>query len=601
MNENYCRRTKSISVPPKIKKILSKAFINSNASKLPNGSFRELYADKSSLLEEMRSTTNQIIWGRRGTGKTHLLNAFVETVNGDDSSSDIALYVSCDRMAKETPREAITFPSEYDRIRFFANETFKNFIDTLCEQLFEQYEDFLQYKKDAVKTELPYDEFLERVGNKILELMEINTKGVPHSEIVTEEHSLTDTDENNSERGMKLASNIQNSGIFGRVQGILSRRKKSNTKQVLQQKKVIRYEQYLPAIQRCLSDLLEEMNITCLYVCIDELWLVDEKSSNSFQPYFLDNIRLTLGVQPKLGIKIASIRETTDLNNKTDIRITYGMQSGNDITELAYLDPIQSKMTLEYEMFKNLLTRRIHYYLNTLPDSTEQDHAFDEDYIVEMLFKDERNFKILVDMSHGIPRNFINMLNTCLRKLDYNLSSFYIHYYLISEVVIDTYKNEHRSDLSLVEENNLFRAIDKYARYQKQYFFLIKNKAAERLKQEVNTLLYKEIIHRIPSAETPSTIMNDYKAFYLDLGMYFLSIRETSFEQYEQTIKNFHLLFPDDLKSNYRKYVLDLRDVSSDYCICPQCNSFFLKTHPVYAAYSICPDCAFQIHATSEQ
>ena len=340
------------------------------------------------------------------------------------------------------------------------------------------------------------------------------------------------------------------------------------------------------------------MNIECLYVCIDELWLVDEKSSISFQPFFLDNIRLTLGNQPKIGLKIASIRETTNLNNKTDARKTFGMQSGNDIIELTHLDPIQNKMIEEYQVFKEILVRRINYYYckEQLDYCTEDGHNFlSDDYIIKLLFKDPRNFYTLVDMSHGIPRNFINLLNTCLRKLDYNLSGYYIHYYLITEAVIDAYKKEHRSDLPLTDQNTVFNAISEYSRINKQYFFLIENRTVDRLKPELNSLLYKEIIHRIPSSETPLCIMNSHKAFYLDLGMYFLSIRESDYDEYERRITNFHLLLPEDLNENYKHYLLDLSNLSSEFVVCTQCSSVFLRTHPVFVKCKICPDCAAEI------
>lgn len=150
------------------------------------------------------------------------------------------------------------------------------------------------------------------------------------------------------------------------------------------------------------------------------------------------------------------------------------MQSGSDIIELAYLDPIQSKMPEVYEMFKEILVRRINYYVNReCQDNLSGSVNFEigDSYIIEMLFKDERNFKRLVNMSHGIPRNFLNILNSCLRRLNYDLCSNYIHYYLISDIVINVYKNEHRSDLSFVEDNSIYKSIDQYARKNEQYFF----------------------------------------------------------------------------------------------------------------------------------
>lgn len=599
---SYCVRSKNFSIHPSIEKILYKAFVNTNANKLPDGSFSILYAEKGNLLKEMCSPINQIIWGRRGTGKTHLLNAFVEKINDDYNISDIALYISCDRIARETPRESIVFTNDYDKVRYFANESYKNFMNTLCEQLFEQYEDILRFKKDAIKTERNFDEYLERVGHKILNLMEVCTKGVPITVQISTKKDSIKKEKKYNETGIGTEVNVSYKNIGGFIKGIFNKNKSTDIESVDEQKESFHYEHYLPAIHKALSELLDEMLINCLYICIDELWLVDEKNYTSFQPFFLDNIRQSLGTQQKLGIKFASIRETTNLNSKTDVRLSYGMQSGNDVIELAYLDPIQSKVQENYEIFKEILVKRISYYADKecennsllILDNNFINHI-NIDYIIEMLFKEERNFRLLVNMSHGIPRNFLNILNSCLRRLNYNLCSNFIHGYLISDVVIDTYKNEHRSDLSFSEDNTVYKAIDKYSRENKQYFFIIDNKTVNRLKPEINTLLYNEIIHRIPSAETPTTIMNSYKAYYLDLGMYFLTIRENNLTEYIKIIQNFQLKMPPDLDKEYKKYQLDLRSIPCDLVICTTCNSIFPKNHAVYCKYKICPDCANEI------
>lgn len=526
------------------------------------------------------------------------MNAFVENINDNNNISDIALYVSCDRMARETPKEAFVFNNDYDRVRYYANETYKNFMNTLCEQLFEQYEDLLRFKKDAIITDRNFDEYLNRVGNRILKLMEICEKGIPTPVTIAKNKSVTKKVKNDNKFGFNAELNISQHKFSGILKSVFNKNKSTNVENIDEQKESFQYEHYLPAIHKALRELLDEMLIDCLYICIDELWLVDQKNTTSFQPFFLDNIRQSLGTQQKSGIKIASIRETTNLNSKTDARLSYGMQSGSDIIELAYLDPIQSKMSEVYEMFKEILVRRINYYVNKeCQENFAESINFeiDDNYIIKMMFKDERNFKRFINMSHGIPRNFLNILNSCLRRLNYDLCSKYIHYYLVSDVVINMYKNEHRSDLSFVDDNSIYKSIDQYARKNEQYFFIIDNKTVNRLKPEINTLLYNEIIHRIPSAETPANIMNSYKAYYLDLGMYFLIIREGDFEKYMEIIQDFQLLIPDDLNENYQKYKLDLSSVSSDLVICPSCKNIFPKSHAVYSQYKICPECATKI------
>lgn len=245
-----------------------------------------LYAEKKNLFEEMRSSANQVIWGRRGTGKTHLLNAFVENINDNNNISDIALYISCDRMARETPRDVLVFNNDYDRVRYFANETYKNFMNALCEQLFEQYEDLLRFKKDAIITERNFDEYLNRVGNKILRLMEICEKGIPTPVTVIKSKGVIKKVKNGHEIGFNTELSISQHKFYGILKSKFNKNKSTNVESTDEQKESFQYEHYLPAIHKALKELLDEMVIDCIYMCVDELWLVDQKNTTSFQPFF---------------------------------------------------------------------------------------------------------------------------------------------------------------------------------------------------------------------------------------------------------------------------------------------------------------------------
>ena len=110
--------------------------------------------------------------------------------------------------------------------------------------------------------------------------------------------------------------------------------------------------------------LLSALNIDILYICIDELWLIDQKRELSIQPLFLDYIRLTLLTSNKISIKIASIREVTRLNSKATASNNYGLQSGHDIKELLNLDTKFITKDERINHYKNLLLKRIDYFSN---------------------------------------------------------------------------------------------------------------------------------------------------------------------------------------------------------------------------------------------
>jgi len=595
-----CQRTKNQHVPDDISRVLSKCFLDTNASKLPDGSFNVLYAERASLIDELQSSANHVVWGRRGTGKTHLINAFVERINTNSQLEEVAIYISCDKMAHDTPKLLPQFSTEESRVKYFANETYRNFMNSLCDQLVKETVKLLKQKKQPKLSKQEFSKYLKRVEERILQLMEVCDKGVPKLTHISAKITQTEANESEQKIGLSVGAESSSNTVSGFLKGILSKANHRNKRTSAATEEDFQYTQFFPAIRQAVTNLISEMDINCVYVCIDELWLIDDKSNISFQPYFLDNIRQSLGVQKKLSVKVVSIRETTNLNNKVGVRKRYGMQAGHDINELAYLDPIQNKMSMLHGTFKEMIAKRINYYIDKesqdLEPYSQYQHSrksvYTAEQLINMIFKEERNLVSLVNMSHGIPRNFLNILNTCLRKLEYNISSNYIHNYLISEVVIDFYKNEHRSDILLNGDNTVFNAICDYVSKSKQYFFLIENKEAERLKSELNTLLYNEIIHRIPSAETPTTIMNSYKAYYVDIGMYFLYMREKRDHDYMKLVNDFDLLMPADLEHSYSSYMVNLDRVSNGIVKCPHCQAEFAKNHPVYQKCGVCIECA---------
>jgi len=87
-----------------------------------------------------------------------------------------------------------------------------------------------------------------------------------------------------------------------------------------------------------IKKIISELNIVCLHICIDELSLVDAKNSLGFQPMFLDYIKKIFFGLNNASIKIAAIREATNLYSKVLANNAYGIQNGQDIMELENLD-----------------------------------------------------------------------------------------------------------------------------------------------------------------------------------------------------------------------------------------------------------------------
>ena len=379
--------------------------------------------------------------------------------------------------------------------------------------------------------------------------------------------------------------------LIGSIKGFFLRNRRSKGEDIetseIEQK--IEYNFSFTEIQKEIKNLVKALQIDMLYICIDELWLIDDKNNISFQPMFLEYLRQIFFGQRGVSIKIASIRETTKLNSKTTATTCYGLQSGHDIMELTNLDTIQDTEEIMVGKFSKILTMRLNYFSEKYDDKI----FYKTEYILETIFKNERYFKKMVAMANGIPRNFLRILQLCLVKINYNLKHYFVHMYLISEVVMEIYVSERRSNMPM-NDNSVYNIINEYIESSRNIFFIISNEQVKKFFVEINNLIYTEIVHRIPSSATPNKIMDKYKAYFVDAGKYLHLLKELDIEAYLSILSNFSLGIPNDVTKNKDKYVVDLEKASVDYLECPNCGAIVSKGNPVYKKYNCCNVCSFE-------
>lgn len=579
-----CKRSHNIFVTEEFLNILKKCFNWGQSERLPDNSYYPLYIGEN-IIEQLRTPDNQIIWGRRGTGKTHLLRAFTQRINDDNAINEIAYYIACNDIKYEAPADMI-YTDDFQKMKDYARETFKNFLINLVEQIIDTYEYFLKRKKD---NRIDF----KKVESDLIKLLEICTTGIPHKVSTSGSNILNRSDNKVSETEVDFKPQIKKP--ISRILDIFNlnyqhKRVKSSDITYRVEAKII-YEISFIEIRKVFRTLLSSMKINMLYLSIDELCSIDDKKSLSFQPVFLDYLRQTFFGLNKICVKIASIREMTKLNSKNSIANFYGIQSGHDIVEFADLDLMHINDDNLINKFEDIVTSRV-TYLSKIDN--KQTFVYETDYIIKTMFKNKRYFKILVSLSHGIPRNFLHILQVCLLSVNYDVAHYFLHPYLISEVVMAIYVNDHRSNMPM-NKDSLYSMINSYVEDNKEYFFLIPIEQVKRVNVEINNLIYTEIIHSIPSSLTPINIMDYYKAYFVDSGKYLHTLKEYNKTEYESRLETFVLSMPRDIKENHLKYVIDLDKVKTDYLECPNCSSIINKEHPVYQKYKCCYTCGFQI------
>ena len=600
-----CERTRNKAVHEDFIDALKHCFHSPKSERLPYNSFYELYSH-TALINQMQAPGHQVIWGRRGTGKTHLLKAFCQSINETDDGKFIALYISCEEIETETPRTDV-FSNDMERVKQFAWESMKRFIKLFTDRAIDHYEKILNEQVRCGKiTKTAKKEIMDKADTIFLELMSIHDF-VHKTETTIGEQAEEYEEEVNGdvvlkETYMKISISeilkcllsFDFACIMEGFKGLFSKGSSSIKNGTVRRsrRKTIITESHVDFVKlREKIDLLvSSLGVMRIFICIDELSRIDEKNAISFQPVFLDYLRKIFFSTPTITIKIASIRELTHLYSKVRMKNAYGIRNGHDITELVNFDDMFSisNSQKKLEMFSDMLSKRIKYY-----NKNKENNDFPAEYVIDTLFKESRHLIALIDLSHGLPRNFLNNLRNCLLRVDYNLQKNFIHWYLSVDIAVDAYSNEKRA---LIEFNagTLYSLIQDYVLSSRQYFFIIRNDHVKNFKEDINDLYGKEIIHRLPSKMTPINIRNEYKPFYIDLGFYFFIIDDKKYNNYKEQNKEFILSLPEDIATNEKKYVIDPNQIASDFIECPSCNKRLSKKHAVYKSVKLCYFCAFK-------
>lgn len=593
-----CRRSKgeNIVTTTEFIKALEQTCNWKKAERLPDDSFLELFIG-SDVLRSMESPDNQIIWGRRGTGKTHLLKAFVQKINDDGSNKSMAFYVSCDKISIDSPLGA-NFTSDHEKMKVFARNTFICFLNNLMEQIVDTYESLLHWK-DFYRE---YDEdILQAIKNdvesQLYNLLDNCSYGIPIAIEKQKEVVESNKEEEQREKNTLIEASVGISYPRNLVTSIKGKRNKEhkNTKNMSHTKEVKSKEVYafnLSETRAILENLVEALNIDMLYVCIDELWLIDQKGELSLQPLFLEYIRQAFLSSSKISVKIASIREVTKLSSKAIAENNFGLQSGHDIIELINLDTKYITKKDRITHYKNILYKRINYFINK--NNNNSTNQYDIQYIVESIFKSDSNLDSLITLTHIIPRNFFVVLQRALTIIKYDVQHCFVHQYLIREIVIKTYLEDKRASLPL-NDNSLFSAINTYINNSNNYFFMIKLVQIRRLKSELNNLIYTEIIHQIPSSALPALYMDNYKGFYIDSGKFLHTLLSKGVSLNNSSLYDFNYILPKCITDNIEDYIINLDAIESDFVECENCSSQVSRKHPVYIKAKICPNCAYDL------
>ncbi len=427
------------------------------------------YLDPKGHIERLNSKQNQVIFGRRGSGKSLLLKSLKETRPG----------VICLSINLEDFKD-ISFPNSIIQV-------LKSLINQLNKEVQSNFKIFDNFKKWNRSRAIR-----KRYNNLLKSLQDRLNQPDLYDEAITQR------------KGSKLGGDLKSG--YGSTKGSLN----TELTEEVETSKSFKIDK-LNVLKNELPELKELLNETCLLLGKDIFLILDDFYfiRKSDQPYFIDFFH-RLCKNTGLYLKIATIKQRTSLYIQGETYV--GMEIGHDAQSLN-LDYSLENFGAMVKFMKELLA-----HINSKVNVN-----IDYDKILT-----DNAFKFLCLASGGVPRDFFSLFISLGNKMLDNEKS--ISKPNVIDCSIDNLPNKMEAfKTDTAEEKEILEHYLQFIRDEiilgKKYnSFLVSNSEAlkfPQINQAIKELVDLRLIHIVNSntSSAPSDGLR-YSAYMVDIGLF---------------------------------------------------------------------------------
>ena len=360
----------------------------------------------------LASRNTQVIYGRNGTGKTHILKCFEEICTHSYKLYKV-LPVYFDMRTLDISRIAPDL-SEEDVVETF----FSGFISGCIEQIstfVESIENLDQRHVNTwshLKNKATQSKF--RLAQKALRRALDNERMRERIDSYTKSIRTKSDASKGAQAGLDMNLHSADAKLGASASSSTSR--EEFVEMVIKASHFVEFGE----IRAGIDALVEALDVDQIVILVDEWSQID----GSVQPIFSELIRRTIGTSNKISCKIASLKFQTHFTGIVNGR-RIGLQPGIDITELADLNHIFTfdldrravKHFLLYILIKHLLEEYAlkqydyDFYYSKKIVLGNVTRIFDR--LFNHIFESVEAFDYFVRASEGNPRDFLAMVAEC--------------------------------------------------------------------------------------------------------------------------------------------------------------------------------------------
>ncbi len=484
------------------------------------------------LIPILKGANNHVLYGRRGTGKTHILS-FLKSVI-EKEQHDCCIYIDLRTIGSTgSIYSNTTLPLEQRATRLFVD---------ILQELRNQVIGYIikdEANKDRYLSELTpiLDEFLSLINNKKIE-------GVVKKEI-------SRGDEHNNAGNYSLTLSESPSFTASSTTG-------ENVKQhigVVEEGKYIDYLDF-SSVYQTLQVVLEKLHPFRIWLFVDEF----AELTNDLQIALADMIRRVFCPLKKCIFKIAAIEHRSKFKKQIDSKNYFGLELGADCST-CNLDDFMvfgNNEAQSLSFFRDLIFRHTN---SMLPNN---DKYQDSNALIRDLFNQEHVFDELVLAAEGVPRDAFNILAKAITEDYYNKISI--------NTIRKAAKNWYNEDKlnSVISYPNahslLVWIIENVISQRRARAFLLRNDIDYDL---INFLYDSRILHiikqDISSRDTPGM---KYNVYSIDYGCYVELVNTSRFPLglFQEELENGECEYCNVPKEDYRsirRAILKMEDFFS--------------------------------------
>jgi hypothetical protein len=453
------------------------------AEKLQPEHLIKSFVDVGPTYTLLSSTDNQIMFGRRGTGKTHFLAVLnYEVLNRDIISIpiDMRLIGSTGGIFSD---QNIALSERATRL----------LSDTLC-VVHEVILDYIFENNLENATEIA-----QLLSDFIEQATALNIEGVSEDETGSSNQFTKNT---------SAKINFSNKGVSAGLSASGKVKSADNEKSKVTGKKVLRI--HFGAITKLLNKIVSKLPSKELWILIDE-W---SEVPLDLQPYLAELLRRILYPIPGITVKIAAIAHRCRFREyDPETNISIGIELGSDASSVINLDEymiFDNDSDAAKEFFKNLLHRHV--------IAVDKNCVFDKktNLFINDVFSQTTAFDEFVRAAEGVPRDAINMISLAAQMaLASKISIAHIRHSAQKWFQINKHNalNSRPTAVSLLD-----RIIYEVIGLRKSRGFLLSN---EKNYELIDYLYDMRIIHVMKQGvSAQNAIGKKYTLYALDYGCY---------------------------------------------------------------------------------